>query len=331
METIPITNPKGFAIDLPMKIDLVPQELLYIILVIYGVLSLSSLVFWILKTRNSNNPLYEELVTRTNSWWYLATGVVVVMISPKIIGTVVVAFVSFVALREMFSISRFREADRTALVAAYLAIPIQYYLAYNMYYPQFLYFIPLVMFIALPFILVMTGNTSKVGRSMSLIPSVLLLTVYMLSHIVLLFELEVPGFALGSGALIIFLIILTSFNDVFQFMWGKLLGKHKILPTVSPNKTWEGFIGGVLTTAVLGYFLRFLTPLTGYEALATSLAIGILGFMGDSMISAIKRDLEIKDTSDLIPGHGGAMDRLDSLFITAPVYYHFLTFFIERS
>ncbi|MBL4658167.1 MAG: phosphatidate cytidylyltransferase [Flavobacteriales bacterium] len=63
----------------------------------------------------------------------------------------------------------------------------------------------------------------------------------------------------------------------------------------------------------------------------TGFALGVLGFIGDSLVSAIKRDLELKDTSDLIPGHGGAMDRLDSLFVTAPVFYHFLTFFIERS
>ncbi|MBL4658166.1 MAG: phosphatidate cytidylyltransferase [Flavobacteriales bacterium] len=243
---------KSFDLDLPMKLDLVPRELQFIILIIYGVLTLSSLAFWILN-KTKSKPLYEELVVRTRSWWYLATGVVVLITAPKIVGTILVGFVSFVALRELFSIARFREADRTALVVAYLAIPIQYYLAYNMYYPQFLYFIPLIMFIALPFILVLTGNTSKVGRSMSMIPTVLLLTVYMLSHIVLLFNIEVPGFTLGSGGLIIFLIMLTSFNDVFQFFWGKLFGRHKILPTVSPNKTWEGFIGGILTTALLGY------------------------------------------------------------------------------
>jgi phosphatidate cytidylyltransferase len=229
----------------------------------------------------------------------------------------------------MLSISGYREDDRYALAASYLAIPLQYYLAYNMYYDQFQVFIPVFMFIGIALILVMTGKTYKVGRSMSLITSEILLTVYFLSHMALLFNVEIPNFSVGAGGLIIYLIMLTSFNDVFQFTWGKLLGKNKILPGVSPNKTWEGFIGGVLTTALLSYFIRILTPLTGIQSIVMGLAIAIFGFIGDSLISAVKRDLQIKDTDDLIPGHGGAMDRLDSIIITTPVFYHLLMFFIN--
>ena len=185
------------------------------------------------------------------------------------------------------------------------------------------------MFISVAFILVMTGKTYKVGRSMSLITSEILLTVYFLSHMALLFNVEIPNFSVGAGGLIIYLIMLTSFNDVFQFTWGKLLGKNKILPGVSPNKTWEGFIGGILTTALLSYLIRFLTPLSGIQAIVMGLTIAIFGFIGDSLISAVKRDLQIKDTDDLIPGHGGAMDRLDSIIITTPVFYHLLMFFIS--
>jgi phosphatidate cytidylyltransferase len=304
-------------------------EIIYVLAIIFGVLIVCSVSFWAI-ARTRSTPLIKELIVRTRSWWYMAIGIAVVVTTPPIIGTVLIGYVSFVALREMLSIARFRTADRTAMFAAYFAIPVQFYLAYHLYYYQFLYFIPLIMFIGLPFILVMTGKTSMIGRSMSLIPTILLLTVYMISHIVLLFHVEVPGFDVGPGGLVIYLIMCTAFNDVFQFTWGKLLGKRKILPNVSPNKTWEGFIGGVLTTACLGYFLRFLTPLSGQEAFITGLAIGIMGFVGDSVVSAIKRDLEIKDTDDLIPGHGGAMDRLDSIVITAPVFYHFLRYFIEH-
>ena len=116
----------------------------------------------------------------------------------------------------------------------------------------------------------------------------------------------------------------------FQFTWGKLLGKNKILPTISPNKTWEGFIGGIFTTAFLGYGLKFLTPLEGTEAYLCGLAIGISGFIGDAIMSAIKRDLKIKDTDELIPGHGGAMDRLDSILISAPIFFHLLTYFLAH-
>lgn len=306
----------------------IPQEIIIILAVIFSVLTICSVVFQLLYIKKQSS-FFKELVIRTKSWWYMAIGIAVVITAPPLIGIIIIAYVSFVALREMLSISGYREDDRIALAASYLAIPVQYFLAYKMYYNQFFIFIPIFMFISIAFILVMTGKTYKVGRSMSLITSEILLTVYFLSHMALLFNVEIPNFSVGAGGLIIYLIMLTSFNDVFQFTWGKLLGKNKILPGVSPNKTWEGFIGGILTTALLSYLIRFLTPLSGIQAIVMGLTIAIFGFIGDSLISAVKRDLQIKDTDDLIPGHGGAMDRLDSIIITTPVFYHLLMFFIS--
>ena len=109
---------------------------------------------------------------------------------------------------------------------------------------------------------------------------------------------------------------------MFQFTWGKLLGRHKIIPKISPNKTWEGFIGGILTTTIIGYFLRFLTPFSETEALVVSFIVACAGFVGDVVVSAVKRDIGLKDTGTLIPGHGGILDRIDSLSITAVVFFH---------
>lgn len=307
----------------------IPAEIINILAIIFGVLTTCSIVFRVV-AKKKPSKMTEELITRNRSWWFIAIGVAIVVTAPPIFGTILIGYTSFVALREILSISRLREADRTAMFAAYLAVPVQYYLAYNNFYPQFLYFIPLIMFIGLPVILVMTGKTDRIGNSMSLIPSMLMLTVFMLSHIVLLYHMRVENFSVGPGGLIIFLIMLTSFNDVFQFTWGKLLGNKKIVPQISPNKTWAGFIGGVITTAFLGYFIRFLTPMDGLESFIAGLTIGVMGFVGDLIISAIKRDLRLKDTDDLIPGHGGALDRLDSIIITTPAYYHLLRYFIEH-
>lgn len=307
----------------------IPKEVAYVIGVIFIVLILCSIIFWLLSLKKKTT-LLEELIIRLNSWWKMFFGVVIVVVFPPIFGTILIAYVSFVSLREMFSIGRIRASDRTALFVAYFAIPIQYFLAYNYYYEQFLYFIPMVMFMTLAIILVLTGQTTRIGRSMSIIPTMLMLTVYMLSHLVLLYHIKTPEFSAGGGGLIIFVLMITAFNDVFQFTWGKLLGKHKILPSVSPNKTWEGFIGGIITTSALAYLLKFLTPLNGYEALLTGFILGVFGFLGDSLMSAIKRDLKIKDTDDLIPGHGGAMDRLDSIILTAPIFYHLLRYFIAN-
>ncbi|MBK8556693.1 MAG: phosphatidate cytidylyltransferase [Lewinellaceae bacterium] len=305
----------------------IPTPLLWVFAGIFGFLAITTLIFQVLSWKKPT-PLLQEMLLRTRSWWFMAAGIALVVMAPPIVGTIIIGYVCFVALREMFSISGFREADRPAMFFAYFAIPVQFYLAYQQNLEVFYYFIPLVMSLSMAFILVLTGSTESIGRSMALTITMLLLTAYLLSHIVLLYNMDIPGYHIGGGGLIIFLVALTGFNDVFQFFWGKLLGKHKILPTVSPNKTWEGFIGGIFSTAGLALGLRFLTPFSIEASAIVGLAIGIMGFGGDVMISAIKRDLRLKDTDDLIPGHGGAMDRLDSILVTAPVFYHLLTFFI---
>lgn len=299
----------------------IPIQLLYVFGIIYGVLILCTFSFKLLDLVKKSK-LSEELLVRTFSWWYMVIGVTVVVLAPPIIGTILIAIVSFVALREMLSIGIFRASDRIALFAAYFALPVQYYFCYTNDLILALIWIPLFMFIFLPFLLVLNGQTERIGRSMSLIPAILILTVFMISHLALIYHLDFPDSPAGSGGLIIYLIMLTEFNDVFQFTWGKTLGKHKIIPKISPNKTWEGFLGGVFSTVALAYGMRFLTPFEWWQALILGLVISLMGFVGDLLISAIKRDLKLKDTSDLIPGHGGAMDRLDSLSITAPIYYH---------
>ena len=133
---------------------------------------------------------------------------------------------------------------------------------------------------------------------------------------------ELAGFQAGGRGLLLFIVFLTEINDVFQFIWGKLLGRHKIIPKISPNKTWEGFVGGIITTTVIGFFLRFLTPLNEVEAIGVSFLVACAGFIGDVVVSAVKRDIGLKDTGSLIPGHGGLLDRIDSLSISGPVFFY---------
>ena len=233
------------------------------------------------------------------------------------------AFLSFIAFRELYSVLGFREADRGALFWGILAIPIQYYLAYLAWYGAFIIFIPVVMFLVLPLRLVLKGDTHGITKSMALLQWILMLSVFGISHLAYLLSLpELPGFSSGGRGLLLFLVFLTEINDVMQFIWGKLLGRHKILPKISPNKTWEGFLGGVISTTVIGYFLGFLTPLSAPNVILVSALIAIAGFSGDVVISAIKRDKGIKDMGNSIPGHGGVFDRIDSLAYTAPVFFH---------
>jgi len=129
----------------------------------------------------------------------------------------------------------------------------------------------------------------------------------------------------GSGlnlAWLFYLFILTALNDIAQFVSGKLFGRHRVAPAISPNKTWQGLAGGILVSQlvslILGSHLELATPLT---LSVYGLLLSCAGFAGDLLFSAAKRRLDIKDFSALIPGHGGILDRVDSLVLTAPLLY----------
>ncbi|HEY0650816.1 phosphatidate cytidylyltransferase, partial [Phenylobacterium sp.] len=105
-------------------------------------------------------------------------------------------------------------------------------------------------------------------------------------------------------------------------------GRRKIMPSVSPNKTWEGFLGGwILTAALIVFVAPYFTPLEGVGLWTVAIALPLAGFAGDVTMSAVKRDIGVKDTSHFIPGHGGVLDRADSLVFTAPLYFHLMAFF----
>jgi len=299
------------------------KEVAFIIFLILGILIFATLLFFIWGKIKPKANL-TELKLRTKSWWGMAVVFIIATVVNPLISFFAFGLLSFMALRELATISKnVRDADRRIIIWCYLAIPVQYVLAYNGWFNLFVIFIPIVMYIWIPFMLVVRGETTEIGRSMSVLPTQLMLTVFSLSHLAFLLSLpDIPGFNAGGRGLLLFIVFITEINDVFQFMWGKLFGRYKIIPKISPNKTWEGFIGGVLTTTVIGYFLRFLTPFNEVEALAVSFTVACSGFVGDVVVSAVKRDIGLKDTGTLIPGHGGILDRIDSLAITSVVFFH---------
>ena len=302
------------------------SELIFIILLIAGILSVTSIGLFVAGKAFPKSNL-SELKSRTRSWWIMSVMFVgAIFISYKV-SYFCLAFLSFIAFRELYSVLGFRNSDRKAIFLALLAIPIQYYLAYMAWYGAFIIFIPVIIFLLLPLPMVLKGETHGITRSMSQLQWILMLSVFGISHLAYLLSLpDLDGFTSGGRGLLMFLIFLTEINDIMQFVWGKIFGKHKIIPKVSPNKTWEGFIGGMLSTVAIGYLLMFLTPLSVPQVLLVSFLVAISGFLGDIVISAIKRDKGIKDMGDTIPGHGGVFDRIDSLSYTAPVFFHLVYF-----
>jgi phosphatidate cytidylyltransferase len=156
-----------------------------------------------------------------------------------------------------------------------------------------------------------------------------MLTVYNLSHLAFLVVLPLKEVAPAGGlGLLLFVVLVVQFNDVAQYLWGRLLGHRRITPSVSPGKTWGGFLGGLATSAVLALAIApWLTPFGPAAALAMGALLATLGFFGDVTLSAVKRDLGLKDTGSALPGHGGLLDRLDSLTLAAPVGFHLIRYF----
>ncbi len=298
------------------------------IAVVVGLLAAATLIVFAL-TKAKPNQDFKELTNRIKSWWVMIAIFSIALLSSPIVSVIFFGLISFLALKEYVSVIPLRKADRRVLFWAYLTIPIQYILVATNQYGLFIVFIPVWVFFLLPFRLILTKQTEGFLKSVSAISWGLMVTVFAVSHTAMLMMFPATGGnAAGGSGLILFLVILNQGNDVAQYVWGKMLGKHKIVPDVSPNKTWEGFLGGVGTTMVMAVlFHSFLTPFSIPFALFVGAMLAVTGFIGDVTFSAMKRDLQIKDAGALIPGHGGILDRIDSLSLSAPLFFHTVRFF----
>lgn len=314
-----------------MDLSKIPQNILWIMGGIFVLLVVANLVTFLLqKFRPQKN--YDELQMRIRSWWVMASVFALAMALNKNISLWFMAFVSFLAFKEFLSIIPTRRVDRRVIFWAYMAIPIQTCWIMMGWYDMFIIFVPVYMFLWLAAQMVLMGETTGFLKAVGMLQWGLMITVFTIGHMayMLVFPDDFNPVA-GGGGLVLYLVILTQLNDVSQFIWGKSFGRHKVIPKVSPNKTWEGFIGGVVTTVTLAWLIApFLTFFSVYDSIIAGAIIALAGFLGDLTMSAIKRDLGIKDTSQLVPGHGGILDRLDSLTYTAPLFFHFTSFVLPN-
>lgn len=275
---------------------------------------------------------YKELKQRVHSWWLIIVIFTGSVAGPNSMKLGFLCFVSFLALREYLSLIPTRRADRRILFWCYLAVPLQFYWISIGWYSMFLIFIPVYVFLFLPLRMVTIGETHGFLNAAGTLHWGMMTTVFCLSHVAYLFMLPPEKNPMGGGpGLVLFIVVVTELNDVAQYCWGKMLGRHKVIPKVSPNKTVEGLLGGVLTTTALSALVApYLISLPAPKSLIAGLIISTAGFIGDVVISAIKRDIGVKDAGSILPGHGGIMDRVDSLTYTAPLFFHCMKFLYDR-
>jgi phosphatidate cytidylyltransferase len=295
---------------------------------IFALLAVASLIVYAMR-RNDKEDKHRELAERVKSWWFMIAIFSVAMLTTPLVSIFFFGLLSFLAFKEYISIIFLRRADRRMLFWAYLAIPAQYYFVADDWYGMFIVFIPVWVFFLLPFRLILAGEMQGFLTSVTSVSWGLMITVFAISHAAMLMRFPITSENMAGGAgLVLFLAILNQGNDVAQYVWGKLFGKHKILPAVSPKKTWEGFLGGMATTVAGALILApFLTPFSVPFAIFAGMLIAATGFIGDVTFSALKRDMDIKDASSLIPGHGGILDRIDSLSLAAPLFFHVVRYF----
>lgn len=305
------------------------SPLLQMGLLVLGVLVVASVAVSLLQRWRRDKDL-SELSARVRAWWIMAAMFFGAIVVSNRISLVFFALMSFWAMKEYVTLLKTRPADHHALILTFLAVPIQYlWIGMNPpWYGMFIIFIPVYMLLSLPVRMVLSKETRGFVESASQIQWGLMIFVFGLSHMAYLLTFPTIGNTAANGrTLVLFLVFVVEMSDVLQYIWGKTMGRHKIIPTVSPNKTWEGFIGGIATAILLSLAIRFLTPFSIGETLLVSFLITVAGFLGGAVMSAVKRDFGVKDFGSVIPGHGGMLDRVDSLCYAAPIFFHYVRYF----
>jgi phosphatidate cytidylyltransferase len=309
----------------------VDRELLLLgggVLVVLVVASIAGAVLARRVTSDSARATVGNLNDRIRAWWVMCAVFTIALLARGAGSILLFALISFFALREFITLTATRHGDhRTLLWVFFVVMPVQYWLVWHDWYGLFAIFIPVYVFLLVPTRSALAGDTEHFLGRTATIQWALMICVYCVSYAPALLTLEVGGFENEGAKLLLFLVIVVHSSDVAQYIWGKLFGRHPIAPTVSPNKTWEGFLGGIATATLLGTGLWWITPFTPWQAALMSVVITLMGFAGGLTMSAIKRDRGVKDFGTLIAGHGGVLDRIDSLCFAAPVFFHLTRYF----
>jgi phosphatidate cytidylyltransferase len=269
-----------------------------------------------------------NLNARIRSWWGIVFVFGAALVFGHIVTLVLFAILSFLAFREFMSLTPTRAGDhRSLFLSFFIIVPVQYWLIGIDWYGLFSIFIPVYGFLLLPALSAVAGDTREFLARNAKLQWGLMLTVYAISHAPAVLLLDLPGYRLPNAMLLLYLMVVVQISDVFQYVFGKLFGRTRLSPAVSPSKTVEGLAGGGVSAVLIGAALYAITPFSPLQAAAMSAVIVIGGFFGGFVLSAIKRDLGVKDWGRMIEGHGGILDRMDSVSFASPLFFHLTRYY----
>ena len=251
--------------------------------------------------------------------------------------------VAFWALREFITLTPTRLSDHRTLFWVFVVItPLQFVLVWLDQYDLYSILIPVYGLLFVTARVAFSGDPKRFLERTAKIQAGLVICVYCLSFApaLLYLDIQTDGNGNSSGTtthwqnqplLLFYLVFIVQVSDGLQFVWGKLMGHRVIAPAISSTRTWEGFFGGIGGTALVGAALYWATPFKIWQAGFMSMVIALAGFAGGMTMSGIKRDRGVKDYGTLVVGHGGVLDRIDSLCFAAPVFYHLTRMFFSQS
>jgi phosphatidate cytidylyltransferase len=285
---------------------------------------------WLKRRRKgeTNRSTLENVNARIRAWWKMCAIFAAAILLGRVGALVLFGLISFLALREYMTLVPTRRGDhRTLFWSFFVIMPLQYCLIGLHWYVFAAVLIPVLVFVYVPTSIAIAGDTASFLERTAKIQFGIMVCAYCLSHAPALLMLSIPGYEGRDARLLLYLVIVDQMSGVLQFVWDKLIGENKIAWRVSPNKTWEGAFGGVLSATALGTALWWATPFTPLQSAGMSFTICVLGFCGSLVMSAIKRDIGIKDFGMVIERHGGILDRIDSLCFAAPIFYQLVRYY----
>lgn len=299
-------------------------------------LVVASAIGWLLQVglarsqqpNEKSQKIIQNLVARVNAWWVMVAVFAVAFLAGKLGTIVLFTFISYFALREFMTLTPTRAGDHRALsLAFFLLIPLHYYLIYTEWYALFTILIPVYAFLLMPCISVLAQDTENFLERAAKIQWGVMISIYCISHAPALLLLDIPGFTGQNALLLFYFMLIVQLSDVLQYVFGNLFGKTKVAPVVSPNKTVEGLVGGGLSTVLIGAGMWWITPFSPLVSAGMAAMIVVIGFLGGLVMSAVKRSLGAKDWGSMIEGHGGMLDRMDSVSFAAPIFFHIVRYF----
>jgi phosphatidate cytidylyltransferase len=274
-------------------------------------------------TSASGRATVDNINARIRAWWVIALLFIMAVTTGRLVSILLFALTSLLALREFMALVPAKPGDRRALAYSFFVVTsLQYVLIWFQWDGLFSILIPVYVSMFLAIRAALAGDTDRFLERTATNQWGLMICVYFLSYVPALLMLRIGGYEQHGPHLMFFLVIVVELGDVFQYVWGKTLGRRRVAPSISPNKTWEGLVGGVVCASALGAGIWWATPFSPAAAGLMALVLTTTGFAGGLIMSAIKRDRGVKDYGTLIGGHGGVLDRIDSLCFAAPIFFH---------